>query len=246
LLPLDLDFSPASFSLSALNDNLSGVKAQSLHGAAVELIKDFIELFLHLDTHLHAVIQTYGVWTYLLLFLIIFCETGLVVTPILPGDSLLFAAGTFAASGALDLTRLLGLLSIAAVLGDAVNYTIGHFMGPKVFTQEHGRFLKKEYLDRTHQFYEQYGGKTIILARFVPIVRTFAPFVAGVGRMTYGRFASYNVIGGILWITVCTTAGYLFGNIPVVKQNFTLVILAIVFISILPGVIEYLRQRQPA
>ncbi|HXG19230.1 MAG TPA: DedA family protein [Methylomirabilota bacterium] len=212
----------------------------------MELIKDFIELFLHLDTHLHAVIQTYGVWTYLLLFLIIFCETGLVVTPILPGDSLLFAAGTFAASGALDLTRLLGLLSIAAVLGDAVNYTIGHFMGPKVFTQEHGRFLKKEYLDRTHQFYEQYGGKTIILARFVPIVRTFAPFVAGVGRMTYGRFASYNVIGGILWITVCTTAGYLFGNIPVVKQNFTLVILAIVFISILPGVIEYLRQRQPA
>jgi membrane-associated protein len=210
----------------------------------VELLKEFIDLFLHLDTYLHTVIQTYGVWTYLLLFLIIFCETGLVITPILPGDSLLFAAGTFAASGALDLGWLLGLLSAAAILGDAVNYTIGHFMGPKVFTQTDGRFLKKEYLDRTHQFYEKYGGKTIIIARFVPIVRTFAPFVAGVGRMTYARFASYNILGGLLWITVCTVAGYLFGNIPLVKQNFTLAILAIIFISILPGVFEFLRQRR--
>jgi membrane-associated protein len=210
----------------------------------VELLNEFIDLFLHLDTYLHTVIQTYGIWTYLLLFLIIFCETGLVITPILPGDSLLFAAGTFAASGALDLGWLLGLLSVAAISGDAVNYTIGHFMGPKVFTQTNGRFLKKEYLDRTHQFYEKYGGKTIIIARFVPIVRTFAPFVAGVGSMTYARFASYNIIGGLLWITVCTVAGYLFGNIPIVKQNFTLAILAIIFLSILPGLLEFLRQRQ--
>jgi membrane-associated protein len=162
----------------------------------------------------------------------------------LPGDSLLFAAGTFAALGALNLSWLLVLLSVAAIVGDAVNYTIGHFMGPKVFTQERGRFLKKEYLDRTHQFYERYGGKTIIIARFVPIVRTFAPFVAGVGSMTYWKFASYNVIGGIAWVAICLVAGYAFGNIPVVKQNFTLVILAIIFISILPGLIEYLRQRQ--
>ncbi len=210
----------------------------------MELLKDLLDLFLHLDTHLQTVIQTYGVWTYALLFLIIFCETGLVVTPILPGDSLLFAVGTFAASGSLDLTWTLGLLSVAAILGDALNYTIGHFMGPKVFSRPDGRFLKKEYLDRTHQFYEKYGGKTIIIARFVPIIRTFAPFVAGVGRMTYWKFASYNVIGGILWIVVCTVAGYLFGNIPIVKDNFTLVILAIIFISILPGLVEYWRQRR--
>ena len=208
------------------------------------LLKEFIELFLHLDTHLLVVIQEYGLWTYLILFLIIFCETGLVVTPILPGDSLLFAAGTFAASGALDVRWLFTLLSVAAVAGDAANYAIGHFMGPKVFHHEHNRFLKKEYLDRTHQFYEKYGGKTIIIARFVPIIRTFAPFVAGVGSMTYWRFASYNIIGGMAWIASCVFAGYAFGNIPVVKENFTLVILAIIFISILPGLIEFLRQRQ--
>jgi len=210
----------------------------------VELIKEFIDLFLHLDTHLQTVIQTYGTWTYVILFIIIFCETGLVVTPILPGDSLLFAAGAFAATGSLDLQWLLILLVIAAVLGDAVNYTIGHFMGPRVFSQPDSRFLKKEYLDRTHQFYEKYGGKTIIIARFVPIVRTFAPFVAGVGSMTYAKFASYNVIGGLLWVGVCVLAGYAFGNIPVVKENFTLVILGIIFVSILPGIIEYLRQRR--
>lgn len=210
----------------------------------MELLTNFIDLFLHLDTHLQAVIQDYGMWTYLILFLIIFCETGLVVTPILPGDSLLFAAGTFAASGALDPVWLFALLSVAAVGGDAVNYAIGHFMGPKVFQQEDSRFLKKEYLDRTHQFYEKYGGKTIIIARFVPIVRTFAPFVAGVGSMTYWRFASYNIIGGIAWIAICLFSGYAFGNIPVVKENFTLVILAIIFISILPGLIEFMRQRQ--
>jgi membrane-associated protein len=210
----------------------------------VELLTYFVDLFLHLDIHFQTVIQNYGGWTYVLLFIIIFCETGLVVTPILPGDSLLFAAGAFAALGSLNLAWLFGLLSAAAVLGDALNYTIGHFMGPKVFAQENSRVFKKEYLDRTHQFYEKYGGKTIIMARFVPIVRTFAPFVAGVGKMTYWRFASYNIVGGLLWIAVCLGAGYLFGNIPVVQKNFTLVLLAIIFISILPGLIEYLRQRQ--
>jgi len=210
----------------------------------VEFIKDVIDLFLHLDTHLQTVIQSYGTWTYVILFFIIFCETGLVVTPILPGDSLLFAAGAFAATGSLDLAWLLILLTVAAVLGDAVNYAIGHFMGPKVFSQPDSRFLKREYLDRTHQFYEKYGGKTIIIARFVPIVRTFAPFVAGVGSMTYAKFASYNVIGGLLWVGVCVFAGYAFGNIPVVQENFTLVILGIIFVSILPGIIEFLRQRQ--
>jgi len=210
----------------------------------VEFIKDVIDLFLHLDTHLQTVIQNYGTWTYVILFFIIFCETGLVVTPILPGDSLLFAAGAFAATGSLDLAWLLILLTFAAVLGDAVNYAIGHFMGPKVFAQPDSRFLKREYLDRTHQFYEKYGGKTIIIARFVPIVRTFAPFVAGVGSMTYAKFASYNVIGGLLWVGVCVFAGYAFGNIPVVQENFTLVILGIIFVSILPGIIEFLRQRQ--
>ena len=210
----------------------------------MEFIKDFIDLFLHLDTHLQTVIQSYGTWTYVILFLIIFCETGLVVTPILPGDSLLFAAGAFAATGSLDLAWLLILLTVAAVLGDAVNYAIGYFMGPKVFSQPDSRFLKREYLDRTHQFYEKYGGKTIIIARFVPIVRTFAPFVAGVGSMTYAKFASYNVIGGLLWVSVCVLAGYAFGNIPVVQENFTLVILGIIFVSILPGIIEFLRQRQ--
>ena len=210
----------------------------------MEFIKDVIDLFLHLDTHLQTVIQNYGTWTYVILFFIIFCETGLVVTPILPGDSLLFAAGAFAATGSLDLAWLLILLTVAAVLGDAVNYVIGHFMGPKVFSQPDSRFLKREYLDRTHQFYEKYGGKTIIIARFVPIVRTFAPFVAGVGSMTYAKFASYNVIGGLLWVGVCVLAGYAFGNIPVVQENFTLVILGIIFVSILPGIIEFLRQRQ--
>jgi len=210
----------------------------------VELLKELLDIFLHLDTHLQTVIQHYGVWTYLILFFIIFCETGLVVTPILPGDSLLFAAGALAAGGALEVFWLFGLLSVAAVLGDAVNYAIGHFMGPKVFSRQDSRFLKKEYLDRTHQFYEKYGGKTIIIARFVPIVRTFAPFVAGVGSMTYWRFASYNVIGGILWIAVCLFAGYAFGNLPIVKENFTLVILAIIFVSILPGLIEWVRHRQ--
>jgi membrane-associated protein len=193
--------------------------------------------------HLSAIIQAYGTWTYLILFLIIFCETGLVVTPLLPGDSLLFAAGTFAAKGDLGVMWLFILLSIAAVLGDTANYWIGDYIGPRVFHKENVRFLNKEYLDRTHRFYEKYGGKTIIIARFVPIIRTFAPFVAGIGSMTYLRFISYNVIGGVAWIAACIFAGYFFGNIPIVKQHFTIVISAIIVISILPGVIEFIRQR---
>jgi len=212
----------------------------------MELIHSFIDLFLHLDKHLDVVIQTYGVWTYGLLFLILFLETGLVVTPILPGDSLLFAAGAFAARGSLELTTLLLLLTVAAVLGDAANYSIGYFLGPKVLSGK-SRFLKPEYLDKTHRFYERYGGKTIVIARFVPIVRTFAPFLAGVGRMSYFTFAAYNVFGAVLWIFICTLAGYFFGNLEVVKKNFTLVILGIIFISILPALVEYLRtRRQPA
>src|SRR5262245_31874262 len=212
----------------------------------MEFLHQLADLFLHLDTHLQDVIQTYGTWTYLLLFIIVFCETGLVVTPILPGDSLLFAAGTFAGIGALSLSRLWVLLIVAAVLGDAVNYAIGHFMGPKVFSQQGGRFLKREYLDRTHAFYEKYGGKTIIIARFVPIVRTFAPFVAGVGSMTYARFAVFNIIGAVLWVTVCLAAGYVFGNVPFVREHFTMVVLGIIFVSILPGIFEWMRQRRDA
>jgi membrane-associated protein len=209
----------------------------------VELIRQLLDILLHLDRHLDTIIQQYGVWTYLILFLIIFCETGLVVTPILPGDSLLFAVGTFAARNALDLGLLLVLLSVAAVAGDTVNYAIGYRVGPQIFRKEGVRFLNREYLDRTHRFYERHGAKTIVIARFVPIIRTFAPFVAGVGRMSYARFVTYNVAGGVGWIAALVLGGYLFGNIPVVRQNFTLVIFAIIVLSILPGVIEFLRQR---
>jgi len=208
------------------------------------LISTAWDLVIHLDRHLNGVIQDYGTWTYLILFLIIFCETGLVVTPILPGDSLLFAVGTFAASGALDLGLVLSLLSVAAVAGDTVNYAIGYRMGPQIFRKEGVRFLNREYLDRTHQFYERHGAKTIVIARFVPIIRTFAPFVAGIGQMRYARFATYNVVGGVVWIATLVLGGYGFGNIPVVRQNFTLVIFAIIGLSILPGVIEILRQRR--
>jgi membrane-associated protein len=211
----------------------------------MEFIKYTIDLFLHLDVHLDTVIQQYGQWTYLVLFLIIFCETGLVVTPILPGDSLLFAAGTFAARGSMDVNLLMGLLIVAAILGDAVNYSIGRALGPRVLSGKH-RFLKREYLDRTQRFYERYGGKTIIFARFVPIVRTFAPFLAGVGSMNYGRFALYNVTGAVLWIVLFVLGGYFFGNIPIVKENFTLVILAVIVVSIMPAVIEAWRSRREA
>ncbi len=213
----------------------------------MELLQQFIELFLKLDQHLAEVVEQYGPWTYGILFAIIFCETGLVVTPILPGDSLLFGAGVLAAderfSRTLSVPLLLGLMSVAAIAGDAVNYSIGKYLGPKVLTRD-GRFLKRKYLERTHRFYERHGGKTIILARFVPIVRTFAPFLAGVGEMSYLRFASYNVVGAILWIATFILGGYFFGTIPLVKNNFTLVALAIVLISVLPMVIEMWRHRR--
>lgn len=212
----------------------------------MELLHDFINIFLHLDKHLAAVIQAYGWWTYVILLLIIFCETGLVVTPILPGDSLLFAIGSFAALGALELEYLLVGLTVAAILGDSVNYAVGNYMGPKVFSKKDSRIFKKEYLDKTHRFYEKYGAKTIIFARFVPIVRTFAPFVAGVGAMSYSRFIAFNIVGGVVWIASFVLAGYFFGAIPMVKKNFTIVIFAIIFLSILPGVIEYLRHSRRA
>jgi membrane-associated protein len=212
----------------------------------VEIVNLIIDWVLHLDHHLDGLVQAYGVWTYLILFLVVFCETGLVATPFLPGDSLLFAVGTFAARGSLDLVTLLVVLSVAAVLGDTVNYWIGYKLGPKVFHGESSRLLNRKHLERTHEFYERHGGKTIIIARFVPIVRTFAPFVAGIGRMSYGHFIAYNVFGGIGWVLILTLGGYFFGNIPLVQKNFSIVIMAIIVISILPGVIEFLRQRRLA
>jgi membrane-associated protein len=211
----------------------------------MELILSLIDFFLHLDTHLAEIIGQYGVWTYLILFLIIFAETGFVVTPFLPGDSLIFAAAALAGlhPDILNPLFIFLLLSLAGILGDSVNYAIGHAVGPRVF-REDVRFLKREYLDRTHEFFEKHGGKTIILARFMPIIRTFAPFVAGVGAMTYGKFLFYNVIGGLLWVGLFTSLGYYFGNIPAVQENFTLVIVAIVFLSVLPPIIEVIRARR--
>jgi membrane-associated protein len=203
-----------------------------------------IDILLHLDRHLSEVIRHYGIWTYLILFLIVFCETGLVVTPFLPGDSLLFAIGTFAALGALDLWLVMLLLSAAAILGDSVNYAVGARVGPRVFRREGVRFLNRKHLERTHEFYERYGAKTIVIARFVPIVRTFAPFVAGIGRMRYSSFLIYNVTGALLWIVSLLLGGYLFGNIPVVRRNFSLVVLVIIALSILPAFIELVRQRR--
>jgi membrane-associated protein len=212
----------------------------------MEMIIKFIDILLHLDKYINVIIQNYGQWTYLILFLIIFCETGLVVTPFLPGDSLLFVAGAFASLGSLNLAWVLVLLSAAAILGDTINYWVGNYIGPRVFQMENSRIFKKEYLDRTHQFYEKYGPITIVIGRFVPIIRTFAPFLAGVGSMTYGKFLTYNVVGGILWIFSFTLAGYFFGNLPFVKKNFTFVIFAIIIISVMPTVIEYFRQRKAA
>ena len=200
-----------------------------------------IDVFFHLDMYLDTVIQQYGVLMYLILFVVVFLETGVVVTPFLPGDSLLFAAGALCARGDLAVGWLFMLLWLAAVLGDTMNYSIGHLIGPRAF---HGRnrFFKREHLDRTHQFYERHGGKTIVLARFIPIIRTFAPFVAGIGRMSYGRFVTYNVLGGLLWTALFVFGGYYFGNQPLVKRNFTFVILAIIVISLLPLVIEFVRN----
>jgi len=210
----------------------------------MNLIIHFADFFIHLDKYLPLIIQSFGVWAYVIIFLVIFCETGLVVTPILPGDSLLFALGALAAQRALNIEILLISLCIAAITGDTVNYTVGHYIGPKVFHYEGSRFFKKEYLLRTHQFYEKHGGKTIIIAQFMPIIRTFAPFVAGVGAMTYSKFILFNVTGCITWVCLFLLGGYFFGGIPAVKSNFTLVIMAIIIISVLPGVFEYWRQRR--
>jgi membrane-associated protein len=209
----------------------------------MELARTFMDVIIHLDKYLDLIVRNYGVWTYAILFLIIFCETGLVVTPVLPGDSLLFAAGTLAAGSSLDAGWLFCLLSAAAIAGNTVNYWIGHYVGPKVFHKKDVRFLNKEYLERTHKFYEKHGGKTIIIARFIPIIRTFAPFVAGLGFMAPWRFMVYNVAAGIAWIAVFVFGGYFFGNLPVIKRNFSLVVLAIIIISMLPGVIEFLRHK---
>ncbi len=212
----------------------------------MELLKYAFDVILHLDTHLGLIIQHYGFWTHLLLFVILFCETGLVVTPFLPGDSLLFAAGAFAAIGALDFGWLAFSLPLAAMAGDSSNYWIGRAAGPMVFSSKQSPLLNRKHLEKTHKFYEKYGGKTVIIARFVPIVRTFAPFVAGVGAMTYARFVLFSIGGSIAWVLIFTLGGYFFGNIPIVKQNFTLVILAIIVISLLPGIIEYFRARKKA
>ncbi len=209
----------------------------------MDLIKQLIEMVLHLDKHLVALANDFGIWTYLILFMIIFCETGLVVTPFLPGDSLLFAIGALSAGGGLNIMAIFTVLVIAAILGDTVNYHIGKYIGPKVFHRDDVRFLNKKHLIKTHEFYERHGGKTIIIARFLPIIRTFAPFVAGMGSMSYARFIVYNIVGGVLWVMLLVFAGYFFGNIPIVKKNFTLVIMAIIFISILPGIIAYWNER---
>lgn len=213
----------------------------------MELVTQFIDMMLHLDKHLQALTTEYGVWAYAILFVIIFCETGLIVTPFLPGDSLLFAAGALAATGAFSLPTLLVLFAVSAILGDTVNYWMGLRFGERILAMQKIPFVKREHIDHTRKFFERYGNKTIVLARFVPIVRTFAPFVAGVGQMSYRQFMSFNVVGGLAWVLSCTFAGYLFGNIPIVQKNFTFVVLGIVFVSVLPMAIEfflaYRRQR---
>jgi membrane-associated protein len=208
----------------------------------MHLLTQFVEKYiLHLDVTLGEIIARYATGTYLILFAVVFCETGLVVTPFLPGDSLLFAVGTFAALGKLDVLTVTGILIVAAILGDTLNYWVGHKIGPKAFRRD-SRFLNRKHLEQTQAFYEKHGGKTIIIARFMPIIRTFAPFVAGVGSMSYGRFIAYNVIGGVLWVVLFVFGGFFFGNIPMVKRNFTLVIFVIIFLSILPGIIGYARH----
>ena len=214
----------------------------------MDLLRQLLDFFIHLDRHLAEIISQYGTWTYAILFAIIFVETGLVIMPLLPGDSLLFAAGSFAALGALNVWVLMALLIVAAILGDTLNYWIGNRIGPRAFSGDI-RFLRREYLDRTREFYARHGGKTIILARFIPIVRTFAPFVAGVGQMNYPRFLAYNIVGAVVWVTLFTGAGYMFGNIPAVKERFSLVILAIIILSVLPVAVEVIkgwRERRAA
>lgn len=210
----------------------------------MEILKHLLDFILHLDKHLAEIIQDYGTWTYAILFLIIFVETGVVVLPFLPGDSLLFAAGSLAAlpGSPLNVWAMIGLLIVAAVLGDTLNYHIGDYLGPRVF-RENSRFLKREHLERTQAFYQKHGAKTIILARFIPIIRTFAPFVAGVGTMSYSKFLSYNVIGAVLWVLILTLAGYFFGQMEIVQKNFSLVVLAIIVLSVLPAVYEFVKER---
>jgi membrane-associated protein len=208
-------------------------------------VNELLDLFLHLDVHLDEFVARYGVWVYGLLFAIIFAETGLVVTPFLPGDSLLFAAGAIAARGKLDVSVLFLLLAGAAILGNTVNYSVGHFVGPRVFrADETHPLLNRQHLDRAHAFFEKYGGMAVVLTRFVPIIRTFVPFVAGAGAMRYSAFALFNVFGGVLWVGVCLAAGYAFGNVPVVKNNFSLVAIGIVAVSLIPMVVEWIRHRR--
>ena len=209
----------------------------------MDLLAQFFDIVLHLDQHLIWLVENYGVWIYLILFLIIFCETGLVVTPFLPGDSLLFVAGTLAAAGAMYVHGLFALLVLAAFGGDNTNYWIGRFVGPRVFKREKSRLFNPAHLERTHRFYERHGGKTVIFARFIPIIRTFAPFVAGIGRMVYPRFLFYSFSGNVFWIGCFVFGGYYFGNIPVVQQNLTLAIIGIIVLSITPGIIEFVRQK---
>jgi membrane-associated protein len=208
------------------------------------LVTDIINFILHIDQFISLLIQQFGLWTYAILFLVIFSETGLVVAPFFPGDSLIFVSGTFAATGSLDIVWLFATLSLAAILGDTVNYWIGNFVGPKVFRKEKSRFFKKEYLERAHDFYERHGGKAIVLARFIPVIRTFAPFVAGIGKMRYGRFLAYNVVGGIAWVAIFLFAGYFFGTLQAVRDNLSAVIIAIIIISFIPILVEFVRSRR--
>jgi membrane-associated protein len=212
--------------------------------APIEALQSVMDIFIHLDRHLSGILSEYGTLTYGILFLIIFCETGLVVLPFLPGDSLLFAAGALSVSGGLNVVWLFVLLCVAAIIGDAVNYWVGYRIGPALFAYEWGPFLKKAHLARAERFYAKHGGKAIVLARFVPILRTFAPFVAGIGKMAYRRFVCYNVGGGMLWVALFVFGGYGFGNLPFVKNNFTRVILAIIVLSVLPIFIEWMRGRK--
>jgi membrane-associated protein len=209
----------------------------------VDLIAKFIDVLVHLDAHLLEIARDYGPGVYAFLFLIIFCETGLVVTPFLPGDSLLFVAGALAAGGVMNIHLLVLVLILAAVVGDSLNFAIGRWIGPRVFRYEDSWFFKRAYVERTHQYFERYGGRTIIIARFVPIVRTYAPFVAGVGQMEYRRFLMFNVVGAVLWVALIAYAGYLFGTVPVIKENLTLVIFGIIALSISPAIIEVLRHK---
>ena len=212
----------------------------------MELLSTFLDIVLHLDRHLQWVVANYGVWIYAILFAIIYCETGLVITPFLPGDSLLFVAGAIAAAGDMYVHGLFALLATASFLGDNTNYWIGRYVGPRVFSRQKSRWFNPEHLQRTERFYEKYGAKTIVLARFMPIVRTFAPFVAGIGRMRYPTFLFYSFVGSIAWVGSLTYAGFYLGNVPIIKQNLTLVIVAIVLLSISPAIVEFLRQRKKA